>query len=154
MALELAHGLVADPAAAEARMDGEPPCLCDPAALVDEAEADRACTLAAGLDQKPAERLRLALRPLDLLEQAVPRHLARQTEERPHVFVRDQLEEEVHVVGSRPPDRDVDAHAPGASRRRSRPAPTAPVPSATPPRMSASPPSADAPKRSPRSTAP
>src|SRR5665213_2434547 len=50
MALELAHGLVADPAAAEARMDREPPRLRDPAALVDEAEADRACTLAAGLD--------------------------------------------------------------------------------------------------------
>src|SRR5260221_12275628 len=124
----------------------------DLAPLVQQMDPHRAGALAVALDHEATERFRLALGLRDLLEQhRALGHRAR-TEERPHIVVGEQLEQEVRVVGARAPDRDA-AHASEASapRRRTR---SRPVPRATPPRMSARPPSAAAPNRSPRKMEP
>src|SRR6266536_1353150 len=123
--------------------------------LVRDVEPDRPRTLAVDLDHEPAVQLRLALGALDLGEHVLDRRRSAAAEIGPHLLGGDQVEQEVRVVTAGATDLDPTHDAWDATRRRrSLPAPTAPVPSATPPRIRASPPYADAPKRSPRKIAP
>ena len=133
-------------------MHGEPFDPRDPAPGIDEVEAHGAHPLAVHLDHEPAERVRLALGALDLGKDqlAVGRRVSAQ--ERAHVVVSGQLEQEGGVVRGRTSQRD--RHDSEASRRRMRSGSRAPVASATPPRINASAANAAAPKVSPRKTAP
>jgi hypothetical protein len=87
-------------------MDGQPAKRRDAAALVLDAEAHDPCALAVDLDHEAAELLRLTLRPFDLREQLLARRRPPRGEIWVHLVVRRQLDEEVDVVGCRPPDRD------------------------------------------------
>ena len=58
------------------------------------------------LDQEDAERLRVGVRPGDLLEDLVAPLCAHGSEEGLDVLVPHEVDEEVGVVGARAPDRD------------------------------------------------
>src|SRR5207247_1552619 len=149
MALQQPCDLVADPASAVARVDDEASRLGDPVPLVRAVKAGAPGTLAVQLDDEPAVLERLALRALDLGQHVLERLAGAPPEEGPGLLVRDQLEQETGIVGSRA--AELDAHSGNTRVRRDR---RTPEPRATPPRINASPPKAAAPKRSSRKIAP
>ena len=111
MALEEPRGRVGDLAAAEVRMHGEAAEVRDPAADVAALEAHRPGPLAVDLDDEDAERVGLGVRAVDLGEELLESLRAHRGEERLDVLVRHELGEEVGVVRSRSPDRDVHGQA-------------------------------------------
>ena len=117
-------------------MDREPAEPRDPAAPVADLERHRACAQAVDLDHEEAVFLRLALRALDQPQHAVAVALAARRQERLDLVVVEELDEEVDVVGRRPPNQGADSTAAAVCRRSGR---QTPEPSATPPRISASP---------------
>ena len=149
VALEEAGGGVGEPAAAEGRVDGEAADVDDRAAPVRQLPYHRARPLPVELDDHHAARVPILL---DLGGDAVAVVGAGRGEERAHVLVRVELDEEVDVVGAGRPDRDGHERAVAASRRRGRRTP--PEASATPARISASPPSIAAVISSSRISAP
>src|ERR687888_2456161 len=86
MTLEEPRRRLAEAAAAEARRHGEAAGLGDPAPLVHAVEADHPRTLAVHVDDEPPERVRLALRALDLGEHVVARLRDAAAEERPRLL--------------------------------------------------------------------
>src|SRR5205823_3549257 len=104
VALELARGLLADPPAAEARMDGEPAEARDPAAAVADLEPERPRRRAVDLDHEDAVLLRLALGAFDRLEQRLAVLRPHCGEEGLDFLVVHELDEEVDVVGSSSPN--------------------------------------------------
>ena len=127
----------------------------DPAAPVAHLEADRARALplaaGVGLDDEAAELLRLGERAVDLVEQVAAIAGARQ--ERLHLLVTEQVDEEVDVLPLRAPYPDparLDHGAVRRAARRLRLSAIPPEPSATPRRISTSPAIADQRTGSPR----
>jgi hypothetical protein len=70
-------------------------------------ETHRAGALAVDLDEEEPEPFRVTLGALDLRDDLVASLRARRSEERLDVLVRDELDEEVGVVGARTSDGDV-----------------------------------------------
>src|SRR5687768_5948644 len=114
-------------------MDREAADVDDRTAAIRHLPGHRSRTLAAELDDHHAAGV-LSLRDLGRDALAVVRAGGR--EERPHVLVRVELDEELDVAGLGRTDRDAHGRTVAASRRGSRIAPEA---SATPPRISARP---------------
>ena len=119
-------------------MDREAAERGDPAPLVLEPKAHHAGPLAFELDDEAAVTVRLRRRVLDLLEDLFRRRRAAGSQVRIDVVVGRQLDEEVDVVGPRPPDRDVHGRA-GSTASAVRAGRRRPEPSATPLRISSSP---------------
>ena len=115
-ALEGARDLVAEMPAAEARVDGEAAAVDDAHPLARDVVARRTRRLAVDLGDEPAERLRLALRPVDVGEHVLERAAARAAEERLRVLARDELEQELGVRAVGAPE--LDGHAATLSERR------------------------------------
>jgi hypothetical protein len=139
MSLKEAGGGVGEAATAKTRVDREAAEARDAAARVAARERERSGALAVDLDDEAALRLRILVLSRELFGNRLPVEPLARGEERTHVVVREDVEQEVEVVRRRAPQRDV-AHGSwiAGARRASR---TAPEPSATPARISASPPS-------------
>jgi len=144
LALEQLRGFVGQPPPAEVGMDGEIAQVGDPRAPVGELETHRAgrtpSSVLLDLGDEPPELLRLARRPLDLLQHALAVAGPRAGEIGLDLLVGRQLDQEVDVLGLGAAQPNRAAHGAGVagagSRRGSR---NAPDPSATPPRISAMP---------------
>jgi hypothetical protein len=144
VALEEPRGVVGEAAPAEGRMHGEPLQLRDPAPPVDAFETERAglapAVVLEHLDDEAPEGIRLTLLPLELGEDALLVERAAAAEKRLHVVVGHDLEQERHVVARRAAQAKtsvLDHGSATAGARRDNP--TAPDPSATPPRIRTSP---------------
>src|SRR5438876_429199 len=98
-------------------------------------EAHRARALAVDLDHEAPEVPGLGRRALDLGEDRLAVAGADRAEERLHVLVRGQPDEEVGVGSLGPADPDLVRHARAAARRPRSP----PAPSATPARIRSAP---------------
>src|SRR5579859_3384898 len=94
MPLEQPRDLVADLAAAEARVHREPPALDDPVPLAHHPVRGAARRLAVDLGDEPAELLGSARREVDVVPDVVER-VAGAAEERADVVATDQVEEKV-----------------------------------------------------------
>src|SRR5207248_1884545 len=147
--------LVGEPAAAEVGMDREAAEARDPAAAVLDVElhapGEAPPVAVCDLDHEAAEVLRLGKRALDLRGDRLVVARAASGEERLDVVVVRELDEEVDVLGPRPPDAQ--AHRPGSTAARGA-GRRSPEPTATPSRISARPPASAAVTGSPRKSAP
>ena len=138
MALEETCPLVGHPPTAEVRMDGEPAQVGDPVPTAAAREAHRPRQVAVDLDHEQAVDVRLGLVPLDVGRQRVTVVRPARGEKRLHILVRDEVDEEVEVVGPSAADRDHYAGSSlGAARRRT--VNRSPEPRAIPTRISPSP---------------
>ena len=149
--LEQARGIVGDAPAAERRMDSQSLEVRDARAAVRQLESHCTGTFAVDVDHEPAEVVRLALRSFDLHCDCSAILRSDRAEERFHLLVSDELEEEVHVAGRRTTNRDRHGVWVTGARRGRRATPDA---TATPRRMSAMPPTSPAVSGSPSSVAP
>ncbi len=106
MPLQEARGLVGHALPTEVRMDGQALEVSDPRTAVLLLEAQHTCAGAVQLDDEAAVRRRLTLRSLDL--RLDPSAVAARPagEEGLYVLVIHELEEEVEVVRTCPPDGD------------------------------------------------
>lgn len=107
-ALEGARDLVAELAAAKARIDREPAALDDAMTLVHDTVRGAADAFAVRLADEPPERVRLALRALDVGDDLVQR-ARRPAEELARVLAGDELEQELGVGAVSAPE--LDGHA-------------------------------------------
>src|SRR5439155_7418586 len=144
---------VGQPPAAKVGMHRERAQVGDPAAPVCDLEAHQARRLAVDLDHEAAELVGLAAGALDLGLQTFAVARPDDGQVRLDIVMRHQLEQEVDVARLGPAKRDL-AHGDGAATGSRRVKPTAPDPSATPPRISTMPASSSQVSGSPSSRTP
>ncbi len=109
VALEETRRLVRRSSSAKVGMDGEAAEIGNSAALVGAFEVHRPCAPAVHLDDEDAERIGLGLGALHLTADRLRIFRPHRREEGLDILVRDELDEEVHVVEARAPDGDVHA---------------------------------------------
>src|SRR6266511_107076 len=160
MALEGPRSVVGEVASTEVGVNGEAPEVRDPAAAVEDVEAQHTRAVPApsllDLDHKTPAVFRLSARPLDLVEQRIAVARANGGQVGIDVVVGRELEQEVDIVRSCPAQaeavaRDRLAHGAVATAAPRRGMRSTPEPKAVPVRISASPTIAETVIASPRS---